>query len=313
MTGDFETCQRPIYELSNNLSREVESLRPGGSQLLHYTSLEAFYSIIESGRLRFTSSRSTNDPSEWTFGSALIKRALKELPDELPDAQAQLIRSALSMASASHFQAFIFCMSEAIEDEAEVGELSQWRLYGRNGRGVALVIDPAPSQLGGYGMIPRRVIYGEDGALALVKEQVRAFLDGLETLPPAAKEYAANSPMALHGYLSNVVFWLPSVMKHRAYRHEREVRFVRGDVGEWVGNPLHFYERSSIRRPGLELAFAARTGTYPNDYVVSPITRVIIGPSGDQAAIEDSLRYFLSAQKQSFDIRRSDIPYRAVD
>lgn len=87
------------------------------------------------------------------------------------------------------------------------------------------------------------------------------------------------------------------------------MRLVRGDIGEQSGNPLVFIEKNSIRRPAIELAIS-ETGDGEVTLHSSPLTRVIIGPSEDQSAIEDSIRFFLQARKWELEVVRSDIPYR---
>ncbi|RWC93418.1 MAG: DUF2971 domain-containing protein [Mesorhizobium sp.] len=308
--------QDEAYELSHNLVKEVEDLKPKQEIFIHYSSLEAFYSIMDTSRLRFTSVKSTNDPSEFSYGREIVARGLKEALDGAAPVERTWIAGCIERLRDQNFRAFVFCMSEAVDDEAEVGELSQWRLYGADGRGIALVIDTSTearrNQLLRLTSRPRRVMYGDADGLGLVKKEIRGFLDGIPTLSPATRELLAAEPESAAAYLCNRVFWLPSVIKHKAYRHEREVRLIRGDIGEQAGNPLVFYDKSTIRRPAIELPIAEQAGEAPDEYNLSPIARVIIGPSGDQAAIEDSIRFFLEARKWRLTVSRSDIPYRAV-
>lgn len=306
----------PAYELSHNLVRVVGELEPREKVFLHYCSLDAFYAIMDTGRLRFTSAKSTNDPSEFVFGREIVSRALTEIAAEsAADTRRHLLEVDAALA-AQDFRAFVFCMSEAVEDEAHVGELSQWRLYGADGRGVALVIDVSSADkldmLTRLCSLPRRVVYGDADGLELVKSEIRTFFRGLPSLPKSTLDYLDQSPMATQGYLLNSVFWLPSVIKHKAYRHEREVRLIRGDIGQHAGNPLVFYERGSIRRPAIELPVSELVERGHQQIHSSPISAVIIGPSGDQSAIHDSIRYFLEARNWNLTVHRSDIPYRAV-
>jgi hypothetical protein len=271
---------------------------------------------MDTARLRFTSVKSTNDPSEFLFGRSIVERALTELIEDVQPHERKMVSNCWQSVEHKDFRAFVFCMSEASDDEAEVGELSQWRLYGANGRGIALVIDTMTAarrdQIIKFASLPRRVVYGEPDSIELVKSEARAFLRGIQSLPSQTRDHLADNPKLGSDYLANALFWLPSVIKHKAYRHEREVRLVRGDVGEPSGNPLVFFERNSIRRPAIELAISELTGEHPNSYHSTPISRVIIGPSGDQSAIEDSIKFFLEARNWKLEVLRSDIPYRAV-
>ncbi len=202
-------------------------------------------------------------------------------------------------------------MSESDPTEAAVGELSQWRLYGSDGRGVALVFDVSAgtdrSLLSKLGSIPRRVTYGEVEGQVVVGKIIDDYLEKLTALGSAA-----ITPKRAQEGLLNAIYWLPSMIKHLSYQHEREIRLVRGDIGEEYGNQLVFFERGSIQRPAIERDISERVGEYPSFRHESPIKGVIIGPSGDQAAIYDSIKYWLAARGWELSISRSDIPYRAV-
>jgi hypothetical protein len=165
-----------------NIARRIDVLEPTERTFLHYSSLEAFYSIMDTGRIRFTSVKSTNDPSEFLFGLSIVNRALEEM-DNLQAHQRKVVSLCKDAILSRDFKAFVFCMSEALDDEANVGELSQWRLYGSNGRGIALVIDTHSEyrreQIVRLGSIPRKVVYGLTDGLRLVKTEVSAFLPSM--------------------------------------------------------------------------------------------------------------------------------------
>lgn len=310
---DANAREMILYKLSNSLDQEVPSLRPTRMKFIHYTSLAGFYGITESARLRFTSARSTNDPSEFLFGENVVAEALKRLISKEVGRSREVVESCVKEFPTRAFQPFVFCMSEVSDDEEEtVGELSQWRLYGSDGRGVAIVFDVSQAsmmlRLRNFASYPRRVVYGEADGADLVEAEVRDFLVKLTDSGEADHFNAAE----LGSYLGNKVFWLPSVIKHKAYRHEREVRLIRGDIGEHAGNPLVFFEKNGVQRPSIERSISETVGDPPNDRHRSPICRVIVGPSSDQSAIEDSIRYFLAARRWEVPITRSDIPYRAI-
>lgn len=305
--------EKQLSEASQNLEKDIEELRPKESVYLHYSSLDAFYEIMDSARLRFTSARSTNDPSEFLFGLEQVRTALTDHQLNLRPKELEWFAAAKAQLESRQFRAFVFCMSEASEDEAQVGDLSQWRLYGANGRGVALVFDvsdPAKRKLLEQATsIPRRVGYGAVEGQRLVRAQIERFVEAVRTSSHEAQEIAGRDINVMAGHLLNVVFWMPSVIKHSAYRHEREVRLIRGDVGNNAGNPLVFFERAGIRRPAVEIPLVPGGGAPTNN---TPIRRVIIGPSGDQSAIADSIKYFLEARNWDLEVVKSDIPYRAI-
>jgi len=112
--------------------------------LSHYTSLEAFAKICETGELWFSSPLFMNDLQELRGGIFQGRAAFFDKVAEFDDKK----RSALEYYFDKHLDAFdknvlniyIFCMSE--HDEADVdGLLSMWRGYGGFGSGCAIVID----------------------------------------------------------------------------------------------------------------------------------------------------------------------------
>lgn len=307
-----EVSQR-LYGISNSLDKEVPKLLPTRMKFIHYTSLAGFYGITETARLRFTSARSTNDPSEFLFGESIVAKALRSLVDEERGRNKSILKACEREFPTRAFQPFVFCMSEVSDDEEEtVGDLSQWRLYGADGLGIAIVFDATQARmmrsLRDFASYPRRVVYGEPDGVELVRTEVRDLL--LKFADDAI--ISAITPEQLGPYLGNKVFWLPSVIKHKAYKHEREVRLIRGDIGEHAGNPLVFFDKKGVQRPSIERSISEIVGAPPNDRHDSPICRVIVGPSSDQSAIEDSIKYYLTARRWSVPITRSDIPYRAI-
>ena len=105
----------PPFELSNSLATSVGRLEPAERIFLHYSSLDAFYSIMDTGRLRFTSAKSTNDPSEFLFGRAVVDRALREILGDLGPSEREVVSACQAEIARRDFRAFVFCMSEAAE------------------------------------------------------------------------------------------------------------------------------------------------------------------------------------------------------
>lgn len=303
------------YKLSNNSAREIPALAPLNTKLVHYTTLAGFYGMFEGGIFRFTSAKSTNDPSEFEFGLDVVRKTLEEMEGQHTGLHQQVLRSGLQQLATRDFNAFIFCLSEMQDPEEEhVGELNQWRLYGANGRGVAIVFNLAYNEIQGEtfadrASLPRRVVYGEEEGSALVRGEVRQFLSHV---PLTTNTNAPPTDFWMASALLNTVFWLPSVIKHKAYQHEREVRFIRGDIGAWVGNPVKFVEKNGIKQPYIERTLSKLILPYPNQRHDGPIVRVIVGPSADQAAVYDSLKYYLDKHCWKIGLSKSDIPYRAL-
>lgn len=306
----------PEGELVSTLRVEIPELKPESNKLIHYCSLDAFYAIIGSGRLRFTSAKSTNDPSEFVFGQEVVSQAIDKAFKEHGSGPYNLLKGCREKFMKRDFRAFVFCMSEAVGSEEEIGELSQWRLYGADGRGVGLVFDTASTKdhdaLMAAGSLPRRVVYGASEGAEVAKRQIERYLNKIGSASADLKSYLDATPGNAQGFLINWLFWLPSVIKHEAYQHEREVRLIRGDVGDAAGNPLVFFERGGIQRPAIERQIGELVGKPPDQRIESPLKGVIIGPSSDQPALVDSIKYYSQANRWDLSVARSDIPYRAL-
>lgn len=309
----------PLFTASNNLARPIDGLMPAEDHFLHYTSLEALYSILENKTLQLTSIRSMNDPSEYEYGLAVVRRALSSPPDAFSDQEKILLSKCIPALDRREFQAFAFCMCEADDDDLVHGELSQWRLYGANGRGVALrfnrhyPLGQVNSWMTDLIGIARKVLYGEEEGRKIIFSEIREFLDA------AKKELGSSVTFDQFGFdelIVNTIFWLPSVIKHPAYRHERETRIVRGDIGAWVGNPVRFLN-GAIRRPVIYLpAGVGHKVDHGGGRMVlhwySPLCGVMIGPSADQLAVHDSVANFARAHDWGLELQRSLVPYRAL-
>lgn len=304
-----------MYRISNTVDADVPSLRPDRMTFIHYTSLTAFYSIMRTGTLRFTSAGNTNDPTEIAFGKQVVAEALAELIREETGVRREAVESSIYRFEGEALNPFVFCTSQPLLGQEDHGELSQWRLYGANGRGVALVINAEHRNrlwtLKNYLQTPRKMIYGREKGIQIVKEEVRSFLDEIS-------EHGFDQKQSDRGMLgefaANRFLWLPSIMKHEAYSHEREVRFVYSNSLDGQAEPKQpadFAESGGILKPIIDRPFASPHDAGAKNRGASLLSKIIVGPSGDQAAIEDSIQHYLAAHGWSVPISRSNLPYRA--
>ncbi len=288
---------------------------PDRKTFLHYTSLTAFYAIMETATLRFTSAGNTNDPSEIIFGQDIVESALDQLVDEETGKRRAAVKSVMTFLNRDILNPFVFCTSQPPPHAYRDGELSQWRLYGANGRGVALVISAdhrVPfSTLQRFLGIPRKVIYGREAGIEVVKAELRHFLNQMTSL---GYDQSPSDINMLGEFGGNRISWLPSIMKHESYMHEQEVRFVYRNsetVHQKVKQATKFIESGGILKPVVDLSFAAPHDPGSATTRYSFISDVIIGPSGDQSAISDSIQHYLAANGWSIRVKQSGLPYRS--
>lgn len=117
--------------------------------LAHYTSLETIEEILKNDEVWFSNPAFMNDVEELKFGMTESLNAFqvhagiadacgtdirrKILTDRIP-------RSYLEYEEVHDFDTYVFCFSERKKDDTD-GLLSMWRGYGRNGTGIAFVVD----------------------------------------------------------------------------------------------------------------------------------------------------------------------------
>lgn len=130
--------QISFYKASNNLTNFDNCYVDG--RIVHYSSLGSFYKIIESELLRFTSAGSLNDPSEWNYGMDVVKKAYSKSLPHWNEKESEYWSSMVNLDGSPIIKekrrVFVFCCSQLQVADLNNGELSQWRLYGDDGRGL---------------------------------------------------------------------------------------------------------------------------------------------------------------------------------
>lgn len=308
---------RQLSEVSNSFWLGTDqNVAPTSEKLIHYTSLSTLYSILENQTLRHTSLGSMNDPREWHFGYEIVRSVVAEYARNCSRLEQQYLHLWTVPDTQRHWP-FVFCLCDGKEKEENNGTLNQWRLYGSNGLGVALVLDypkstsPVRNKINSKISRPFRVIYDESDATSFVKARLDRYFDVLRSLDK--NSYSISD---VHLTLFQLLNVLPVVFKDPAYKDEREVRtmvFHQPHEPDSAGGKMVFSEsgRIGIRRPHLDIGFLNREKK-PNQFHESNLSRIIIGPSGDQEVIADSILNFATHNGFNVEIIKSDISYRAL-
>jgi hypothetical protein len=139
---------------------------------VHYTSLDALYGILNSGEFRLYDLNNMNDPYELNY-------LIKILDLEVDQDQVE------------NFKRSLFVTSLCAYSDIEKDNFDLWRLYGRNGQGVAIVFEITNSQNNWIDFLLGKVYYGlKNGfsksleqAIKLTNEFVRNYHLKLKALP----------------------------------------------------------------------------------------------------------------------------------
>ena len=229
----IQTVQFLMTILSPNAVAEIEKVKSGQSELVHYTTAENAVNILRSERFWLRSVRCMNDYSEVQHGIGLLssvfggpenptRNRLYALLDKISPGEAK--------AAVDTFDTwiprlpditFIGCLSQADVTES-LGRLSMWRAYSAPSTGVALVMDNTPfvaetDELNAY-TLPVAYLTDEE-----FRERIESCLNALEQVVP-------SFPTLPENFIQHTIFWwllsMAVSLKHPAFHEEREWRIV---------------------------------------------------------------------------------------
>lgn len=158
---EFSVSQDVIGGSEYNISKE--------SRFIHYTSLNSFCEIINSGELRLFNLHNLNDPYEFNH---LIKEYDLKIDQKLIE----------------YFKKRLFVSSFCRYTEDEGDDFNLWRLYGDNGLGVGIVFEVINQSYDWRSCLLGNVIYDSTNelskkivkAISITNEYIR---DGLDRIP----------------------------------------------------------------------------------------------------------------------------------
>jgi hypothetical protein len=267
--------------------------------LYHYTSAAGLQGIIASKSIWATDHRFLNDPSEFTYGWAIVFAALKRRKTEL-DKLSDEVWNTIGLLQQHSERHGVFAFVGSLTSEGDL--LSQWRGYG-GGKGFAIgfnedwLLQNAMAQ--GFDIHP--VVYAPEEQRRAADNVVTLLLGLLAEAEPA-KNFEILGQWWKHALKVSLV------LKDRNFGEERERRLVW--IGaSWppelktrvVGARIIPYRSCSLDRVVVNIAL------HPSNCGVEEI---IVGPahSREQLASVDAL---LSTQGMRTTINKSVIPYIA--
>lgn len=280
--------------------------------LYHYTSIEAFKKIFESGMIHATRYDQMNDTSEVQIGVDNLREAVKnlEIDDSFRDYKDFLI-SGIEGYKEDTLEVYVFSLSSAADS------LDQWRAYAPHG-GVAIGFDSKKVQKGFLCDITRKVGGQQvenpirpDPANRLMRCLYTDKNGYLDLRPVVAqrffkpnsfpKMYASAQSDATKFFffrllLSAEIYRTSCSIKHGAYASEKEWRSVN-----YRPNPDTYpVKLSEPNRFYIEMPFDPKVF----------IKEVWISPHGYREACKRSVAYFKQKDDSRFSIKNSEIPFR---
>lgn len=272
------------------------------SELLHYTNLSGLIGIVKSRGFWLSDARFLNDSQEYLNGAKLAEWLLNEL---VKRRRYQFFSGVLRLAQK---QALVlpsnasFICSFAMESDS----LNHWRSYAA-GSGVALVLDLDAKQLTKLPMFsPQKVIYDDRQKLIRLLRIVRVY----------AKEYQKDQSNGKRveddDWAQHLVQSLTSeflLFKHSAFASEREVRLIAHEI-----HLPHFggIEHRVVGNRIVPYLLTADVRPPETDAPQLAISKVLIGPSADQALMATSVRALLkNVGLLNVAVVESEVPFRS--
>jgi hypothetical protein len=279
----------------------------------HYTNDVGLRGILETGRLWLSDIFSLNDPSELRHGISRAVNILKSKAENGPPETKRFAEDfAAFLESGVESSAHFFVVSFSLDGD----ELGQWRAYADNGHGYALGFDGRALEetfIKENGVrIPNcstfHVMYDDDDVLAGIHRRIIESMFHLISLPRGKRLGRAtiNAYMReLGARLSQHVLTAALFFKHKAYKNEKEFRFLQIYMADVtppdVKRRYRSYEIVKYREFDWRRIKA------------SALKRIIVGPATDRGKgtrfAEDCLVAFGAGAVK---VTPSSIPYRAV-
>lgn len=267
----------------------------------HYTSVESLFQIVKSRRFRLGNIFFMNDSMEvkWCFNLAL--EMMKDRGGERFDAISDQIRQA-------RFE-YIFCVCFSAVDD----DLSQWRGYADDGRGVVIGVDISKVIEGIPGCVKAiKVEYEEEIQKAEVDEMLQEFL--------ATPQGESGVVEEIHRFMMhNRLSTLAVNHKNPASSREQETRLVlRPSFDRPSGMNDQRYAEACLAKFPHGVEFWPRGGSlvpYADiDLPLEAIRSIRLGPKFGGGMAKDAMQLFLSKEGVSENvienISRSVASYR---
>jgi hypothetical protein len=304
-------------EWSNAYLLAAEARNKVASPLYHYTDAAGLEGIVKNQQVWFTSYTHLNDPTEIKYGMSIASELLGEIGQGSDPRIKIFCDMVIDIFTHENMRgAFGFFIASFSRERDDLG---QWRAYGDNGRGFSLGLAPhlfhvedKADRQPHENVFVTPVVYGKQAArqhhMPAIEKAIRVVGETVERAADLMQDRSIGMPfldeMAKALMASQMIFNSLTI-KHEAYQHEREVRFII--MGEHEKLTPHISTRS--RRGDIVRFIKSDMPIQAEGSVVE----VVVGPSAADSA-EDGVRALFKPFHDAPDsiVRPSTIPYRAT-
>ena len=271
--------------------------------LYHYTGIRGLLGIVDSRAVWASHIYYLNDSKEILHACEVLSHLLSYNDTAVDAAEREFIdqfQNWLATFRRDAFHIFVFSLSE------ERSLLSQWRSYTPHGKGVSLgfpptVLDHVLSQ---PGFRIARCLYTDDEHRELMGSLVEKMLVTFRQRFPTMDTTRAHPSQKFHPFLEefrNDLLQVLAIVKHSAFREEREWRIVSPYFPKYTVADVKFREGASMLLPYTELKLPDEGNLFEE---------VILGPSQDTNLSFAALSAYLSNRRVCKRTVNSEIPLR---
>jgi hypothetical protein len=305
--------------------------------LWHYTSYAGFQGIIESKRIWASEYRFLNDREELLHAKELAETLAEEEPEFIGEqfpARDTVKRAVKMVFNAGHLQDERHRVMVA-SFSASGDQLSQWRGYADDSRGVSIAFDLGhlrPPKEIGTTVTFAPCLYRQADKAALLKSAFAHYRDGIqnwwESLIATArlKAHATTLKIGLaqklvqehepalratlrhyHATLEFDLLRVAPLLKHESFHEENEWRLVlplNPESGLPKSHAIEFRPARNTLIPYIAYPIAK-----PDEETLSTCVGLILGP-GSHPAAEVAANLLLQKEKIRVLAKRSRVPYR---
>ena len=273
--------------------------------LYHYTGIGSLVGIAAGGVLWASHVYYLNDSKEILHACDVLHEALKPrlvfgefTPNELEFSKQFLEWSKTFYGN--RYNLFVFSLSE------ERSLLSQWRSYTPHGKGISLGFSPnfLSSLTANNGLRIAKCIYTRPEQEEILRSLFEKLLLRFRELQPEFDPTKTQPEFSYYPFLEQFrgdVLQVLAVIKHEAFKEEREWRLVSRYFENFTVPEIDFREGSSMLVPYIKLKVGSERPIFET---------VVLGPSQHAELSFSALHMFLSNKKLSNSTENSNIPYR---
>jgi hypothetical protein len=273
--------------------------------LYHYTGIGSLMGMDKSNSLWASNIYYLNDSKEIVHACEALENVLRPrfVFDDKQDPEnvfLEQFQAWVNDCKNTNFNIFIFSLSE------EPSLLSQWRSYTPHGKGVSIGISPETlTNIKNHANLRfAKCLYEnheqEEALGSLIEKMLITFRRELPNIDTSKAHPSQCYHAFLEGFRGDVLQVL-SIIKHRAFKEEKEWRLISQYYPKYTIPEIKFREGASMIIPYIELSLGESNPKFEN---------IILGPSPHQNLSMQALSMYLSNRRVCNYVENCSIPYR---